>query len=75
MSQAPVGADIIPLLPPEEIECIKAAVGEDFYAVLLQTPFTPEMLTPEAAAASPVTACLSEESQAIFAQAVMGGGG
>ncbi len=75
MMQAPVGADIMPLLPPEEVECIKAAVGEDLYNVMLQTPFTPEMLTPEAAAASPVTACLSEESQAIFAQAVMGGGG
>ena len=74
-AQAPVGADIMPLLPPEEVECIKAAVGEDLYNVMLQTPFTAEMLTPETAAASPVTACLSEESRAIFAQAVMGGGG
>ncbi len=70
-----LGADIMPLLPPEEVECIKAAVGEDLYNLMLQTPFTADMLTGEAAAASPVTACLSEESRAIFAQAVMGGGG
>lgn len=73
MTQAPLGADIMPLLPPEEVECIRTALGEDFYNVLLQTPFTPDMLTPEAAATSPVTGCLSEESQAIFAEAVMGG--
>lgn len=70
-----LGGDILPLLPPEEIECVKAAVGEDLYNVLLQTPFTLDMLTEEAAAASPVTTCLSEESQAIFAQAVTGAGG
>ena len=75
MTQVPVGADLMALLPPDEVECIKAAVGEDLYAILLQTPFTPEMFTPEAAAASPVTPCLSEESQAMFAQAVMGAGG
>ncbi len=70
-----LGADIMRLLPLEEVDCIQVAIGVDAYNLLLQTPFTAEMLTPEAAAASPVTACLSEESQAIFAQAVMGAGG
>ena len=71
-----LGADIMRLLPLEEVDCIQAAVGGlDAYNLLLQTPFTAEMLTPEAAAASPVTACLSPESQAIFAEAVMSAGG
>ena len=71
-----LGADIMRLLPLEEVDCIQAAVGGlDAYNILLQTPFTAEMLTPEAAAASPVTPCLSEESQAAIAAAVMGAGG
>ena len=66
-------SDIMGMVSAEEQECVRAAVGEDVYNLMLQTPFTPDMMTADAAA-SPVAACLSPESQAAIAQAVMGGG-
>ena len=67
-------ADIMDMLPAEEVECVKAAVGEDVYNLMLQTPFTADMMTADAAA-SPVAACLSPESQAQVAQAVLAAAG
>ena len=67
-------SDIMDMLPAEEVECVKAAVGEDVYNLMLQTPFTADMMTADAAA-SPVAACLSPESQAQVAQAVMAAAG
>ena len=63
-------SDIMNMLPAEEVECVKAAVGEDVYNLMLQTPFTADMMTADAAA-SPVATCLSPESQAQVAQAVV----
>ncbi len=67
-------ADIMDMVSEEERECVKAAVGEDVYNLMLQTPFTADMMTADAAA-SPVAACLSPESQAAIAQAVMAAAG
>ena len=64
--------DIMEMASQEEQDCVKTAVGEDTYTMMQLAPFTPEMMTADAAA-SPVAACLSEETRAAIAAAVMGG--
>ena len=66
-----LGEDVMAMLPAEEVECVRTTVGEDLYALMLLTPFTSALISGDAAATSPVTACFSPESQALIAQAIM----
>ena len=69
--QALLGADVMAMLPPEEVECVREQVGDDLYALMLQTPFTSALISGDAAATSPVASCFSPETQALIAQAIM----
>ena len=67
-------SDIMDMVSAEEVECVRTAVGEDTYNLMLQVPFTADMMTADAAT-SPVAACLTPETQARIAEAVTAAAG
>ncbi len=62
------GREIMGMLPTEESDCVKEKVGDDLYALMLDTPFTSAM--GEGPQAALLTECLSAESLAAIAAAM-----
>ena len=67
------GKDLFVLLPEEELNCLKEAAGEAMYAMALEMTITMQLANDPAGAF--MFQCVSEESLAKLAEAIIAAGG
>lgn len=67
------GKDLFPLLPEDELNCLKEAAGEAMYAMALEMTITMELANDPAGAF--MFQCVSEESLAKLGAAIVAAGG
>lgn len=68
ITQSTLGSELVDALSEEEVACIKAAVGDQFFGLMLSSPIMQASANPGAAA--PLFACLTIESVVYFAIAL-----
>ena len=68
LTPSTLGSDLVDALSEEEVSCIKAAVGDQIFGLMLSSPIMQASANP--AAAAPIFACLTIESIVYFGVAM-----
>ncbi len=69
ITPATTGGELIDALSEEETDCIKEAIGESFFGLMVSAPLMQATGNPEAAA--PIFGCISEENLVLLGVAFM----